>query len=78
MGWDGLGLGVWRGLVLSYGRFFLLIGAHTLSGAVLDPRAMKELFPDWKDRGVSQRMTVQRNDLGGGLHECRDYLVVWL
>ena len=32
---------------------FVLLGAHTLSGAVLDPRAMIELFPDWKDRGVS-------------------------
>ena len=27
-------------------------GSHTLSGAVLDPRALKELFPDWKERGV--------------------------
>ena len=29
------------------------IGAHTLSGAVLEPRALNELFPDWKDREVS-------------------------
>ncbi|XP_019861011.1 PREDICTED: electron transfer flavoprotein-ubiquinone oxidoreductase, mitochondrial-like, partial [Amphimedon queenslandica] len=26
------------------------VGAHTLSGAVLEPRALNELFPDWKDR----------------------------
>jgi electron-transferring-flavoprotein dehydrogenase len=26
------------------------IGAHILSGAVIDPRALNELFPDWKDR----------------------------
>src|SRR5580692_11832645 len=26
------------------------IGAHILSGAVMDPRAMAELFPDWKER----------------------------
>jgi electron-transferring-flavoprotein dehydrogenase len=26
------------------------IGAHILSGAVMDPRAMNELFPDWKER----------------------------
>jgi electron-transferring-flavoprotein dehydrogenase len=26
------------------------IGAHILSGAVLDPRALNELLPDWKDR----------------------------
>lgn len=25
------------------------VGAHTLSGAVLEPRAMNELFPNWKD-----------------------------
>ena len=24
------------------------IGAHILSGAVMEPRAMNELFPDWK------------------------------
>jgi electron-transferring-flavoprotein dehydrogenase len=28
------------------------LGAHILSGAVMDPRAMDELFPDWKDRGA--------------------------
>ena len=27
-------------------------GAHILSGAVMDPRAMTELFPDWKARGA--------------------------
>jgi len=27
-------------------------GAHILSGAVMDPRAMNELFPDWKARGA--------------------------
>src|ERR1700756_3831644 len=25
------------------------IGAHILSGAVIDPRALDELFPDWRD-----------------------------
>src|SRR5689334_11619024 len=28
------------------------IGAHTLSGAVLEPRALNELIPDWRDRGA--------------------------
>lgn len=28
------------------------IGAHTLSGACLDPAAFKELFPDWKEKGA--------------------------
>ncbi len=26
------------------------VGAHILSGAVIDPRALNELFPDWKSR----------------------------
>ena len=28
------------------------IGAHILSGAVMDPRALTELLPDWKKRGA--------------------------
>jgi len=28
------------------------IGAHILSGAVMDPRALNELLPDWKARGA--------------------------
>ena len=28
------------------------VGAHILSGAVLDPKALSELFPDWKAMGA--------------------------
>jgi electron-transferring-flavoprotein dehydrogenase len=28
------------------------VGAHILSGAVIDPRALSELIPDWKDKGA--------------------------
>ncbi|ORX94314.1 hypothetical protein K493DRAFT_329963 [Basidiobolus meristosporus CBS 931.73] len=28
------------------------IGAHTLSGAVLEPRALNELIPDWSEKGA--------------------------
>jgi electron-transferring-flavoprotein dehydrogenase len=28
------------------------VGAHILSGAVFEPRALEELFPDWKERGA--------------------------
>ena len=28
------------------------VGAHILSGAVMDPRALSELLPDWKARGA--------------------------
>src|SRR5512147_2867105 len=27
------------------------IGAHILSGAVVDPKALDELLPDWRDEG---------------------------
>ncbi len=28
------------------------VGAHILSGAVIEPRALAELFPDWQERGA--------------------------
>jgi electron-transferring-flavoprotein dehydrogenase len=28
------------------------VGSHILSGAVIEPRALNELFPDWKERGA--------------------------
>src|SRR5205807_9952505 len=28
------------------------VGAHILSGAVFEPRALGELFPDWRERGA--------------------------
>ncbi|WP_348698624.1 electron transfer flavoprotein-ubiquinone oxidoreductase [Duganella fentianensis] len=28
------------------------LGAHTLSGAVMDPKALTELIPDWKEKGA--------------------------
>jgi len=28
------------------------VGAHILSGAVFEPRALNELFPDWKEQGA--------------------------
>src|SRR3954468_23016205 len=28
------------------------VGAHILSGAVFEPRALAELFPDWQERGA--------------------------
>jgi len=34
------------------------IGAHILSGAVMDPRAITELFPDWKERGAPLTVEV--------------------
>ena len=33
-------------------------GAHILSGAIMDPRALYELFPDWKERGAPLNQPV--------------------
>jgi len=42
------------------------IGYHTLSGAVMDPRGMAELFPDWKERGCPFESEVK--------FDCLDFL----
>jgi len=34
------------------------IGAHTLSGAVMDTRALAELIPDWKEQGAPLKTEV--------------------
>src|SRR5690606_29593981 len=34
------------------------IGAHILSGAVIDPQALTELIPDWKERGAPLDVAV--------------------
>ena len=33
-------------------------GAHILSGAIMDPRALTELIPDWKERGAPLHQPV--------------------
>ncbi|KAL1110401.1 hypothetical protein AAG570_007932 [Ranatra chinensis] len=40
------------------------IGAHTLSGAVIDPIAINELFPDWKERGAPLNTPVTEDKFG--------------
>ncbi len=37
------------------------IGAHILSGAVVDPKALDELIPDWKDKGSPLTVPVTEN-----------------
>ncbi|MCZ8096751.1 MAG: electron-transfer flavoprotein:ubiquinone oxidoreductase, partial [Burkholderiales bacterium] len=39
------------------------IGAHTLSGAVMDPRALNELIPDWKARGAPLETEVTHDEV---------------
>src|SRR5271155_89493 len=37
------------------------IGAHILSGAVMDPRALTELDPDWKEKEAPLNVPVQED-----------------
>jgi electron-transferring-flavoprotein dehydrogenase len=37
-------------------------GAHILSGAIMDPKALTELFPDWKQRGAPLKQAVTRDE----------------
>ncbi|HLV34412.1 MAG TPA: electron transfer flavoprotein-ubiquinone oxidoreductase [Spirillospora sp.] len=39
------------------------VGAHILSGAVFEPRALEELFPDWKELGAPLNTPVKRDDI---------------
>ncbi|RUO34624.1 electron transfer flavoprotein-ubiquinone oxidoreductase [Aliidiomarina soli] len=39
------------------------VGAHILSGAVFEPRALNELFPDWKERGAPLNTAVSGDDI---------------
>ncbi|MFO0296035.1 MAG: FAD-dependent oxidoreductase [Pseudomonadota bacterium] len=38
-------------------------GAHILSGAVMDPRAITELIPDWKERGAPLNQPVTADEV---------------
>ena len=38
-------------------------GAHILSGAVIEPRAMNELFPNWKEEGAPLNTQVTRDEV---------------
>ena len=39
------------------------IGAHILSGAVMDPQALTELFPDWKQQGAPLHTAVTEDQV---------------
>jgi electron-transferring-flavoprotein dehydrogenase len=48
------------------------VGAHILSGAVLDPVGLNQLIPDWKEKGAPITVPVTRGPVlrarrGGGL-----------
>ncbi len=37
------------------------VGAHVLSGAVIDPKALSELIPDWKAKGAPLETPVTKD-----------------
>src|ERR1700759_4793708 len=37
------------------------VGAHILSGAIIDPKALNELIPDWKERGAPLESPVTKD-----------------
>lgn len=39
------------------------VGAHSLAGAVIDPIALAELFPDWKERGAPLNQDVREDQV---------------
>jgi len=39
------------------------VGAHILSGAVFEPRALNELFPDWKEKGAPLNTEVTEDHI---------------
>ncbi|MEX1222040.1 MAG: electron transfer flavoprotein-ubiquinone oxidoreductase [Idiomarina sp.] len=39
------------------------VGAHILSGAVFEPRALNELFPEWKELGAPLKTEVTGDDI---------------
>ncbi|NDA14383.1 MAG: NAD(P)/FAD-dependent oxidoreductase, partial [Gammaproteobacteria bacterium] len=39
------------------------VGDHILSGAVIEPTALNELFPDWKERGAPLNTPVTRDEI---------------
>ncbi|MDK4615586.1 electron transfer flavoprotein-ubiquinone oxidoreductase [Kingella kingae] len=39
------------------------VGAHILSGAVIDPRALSELFPNWQELGAPLQRSVERDEI---------------
>ncbi len=47
------------------------VGAHILSGAVLEPRALAELFPDWRERGAPVSVSARSDTMHWLINERR-------
>lgn len=58
-------------LLLHYSSTYICSGAHILSGAVIEPRALNELIPNWKDKGVIMikfKFQIKLSKLGTIIH----------
>jgi electron-transferring-flavoprotein dehydrogenase len=55
------------------------VGAHIVSGAVIDPRSLDELIPDWRNRGAPVGVPVRSERVGWMLGSTRAIDVpLWL
>ena len=39
------------------------VGAHILSGAVIDPKALRELFPGWQEMGAPLTTAADQDEI---------------
>src|SRR5262245_28598888 len=39
------------------------VGSHVLSGAVIDPKALNELLPDWKENGAPLKTLATTDEI---------------
>jgi len=51
------------------------VGAHIISGAVFEPTALNELFPDWRERGAPVTVAVEHDELHYLIGERRSFKV---
>jgi hypothetical protein len=47
-----------------YFFYYHVLGGHILSGACIDPVALNELIPDWKDKGAPLNTPVTTDRFG--------------
>lgn len=54
-------------------------GAHTMSGAVMEPRALNELIPDWQQKDAPVKVAVKgdRVYMLSNAKNLANYLIIW-
>src|SRR5690554_5986895 len=51
------------------------LGAHSLAGTLLEPRALNELIPDWKERGAPINLLAARDEAYVLLNEDKSFQI---